>query len=306
MPQVFQGSASYPQPSPGPVLTIGNFDGVHRGHAHLVGRVVELAREHDVPACAFTFEPPPRAVLQPERRPPRILGIAEKIERLGALGIDQVVVETFDLDFAEHPPDWFLRTVLAERLQPSRMVVGHDFRFGKGRAGNIESVRAAFPELPLEQVGALQVDGTTASSSRVRELVALGELEQATALLGRHYGFDGEVVHGEGMGHGLGFPTANLHTDAELLPAGGVYAAELRLGDAWLPAVANLGVRPTFDGRRFAIEVHVLDFDGDLYDQRVRVRFVRRLRGEQRFSGPDALKAQIARDVRAAREALSA
>ncbi len=306
MPQVFQGSAAYPQPSPGPVLTIGNFDGVHRGHAHLIARVVELAREHDVPACAFTFEPPPRAVLQPERRPPRILGIAEKIERLGALGIDQVVVEAFDLDFAEHPPDWFLSTVLAARLRPSRMVVGHDFRFGKERAGNIVTVRTAFPELPLEQVDALQVDGITASSSRIRELVAQGDLDAATELLGRSYGFEGTVVRGEGLGHGLGFPTANLETEAELLPAGGVYAAQLRLGETWLPAVANLGIRPTFDGRRFAIEVHVLDFDGDLYDERVGVRFVRRLRGEQRFPGPDALKAQIARDVHAAREALSA
>lgn len=306
MPQVFQGSATYPQPGPGPVLTIGNFDGVHRGHAHLVARVVELARAHDVPACAFTFEPPPRAVLQPDRRPPRILGIAEKIERLGELGIDQVVVEAFDLDFAEHPPSWFLSTVLATRLRPSHMVVGHDFRFGKGRTGNIETVRAAFPDLPLEQVGALQVDGVTASSSRIREAVALGDLDRATALLGRPYGFAGRVVRGRGLGHGLGFPTANLETEAELLPAGGVYAAELRLGDRWLPAVANLGVRPTFDARRFAIEVHVLDFDGDLYDAEVRVRFVRRLRGEQRFSGPDALKDQIARDVHAARSALSA
>ncbi len=304
MPLLFQGSDAYPASDPGPVLTIGNFDGVHVGHAHLVERVVASAREHGVPACAFTFEPPPRAVLEPERRPPRILGIDEKVERLGALGIDQVVVERFDLHFAEQPPAWFLDTVLATRLRPSRLVVGHDFRFGKGRAGNIDTVKAAFPDLPLEQVGALEVDGRTASSSRIRELVANGEVAAAGRLLGRPYGFAGTVSHGAGLGRGLGFPTANVVPEAELLPARGVYAAQLQLGDTWLPAVANLGVRPTFEGRTFGVEVHVLDFEGDLYDQRVRVRFIQRLRSEQRFDGHPALVAQITQDVAQARRAL--
>lgn len=303
--QRISGSASYPAEQ-SPVLTIGNFDGVHLGHCALLARLVERAKELDAPACVYTFDPPPRAVLQPERCPPRILSLEQKLERLGQAGVQQVVVERFSLEFAAHPPEWFAHEIIGRRLRPQAMVVGYDFRFGRGRSGDAEGLARLRPGLSIEAMKPVLIDGLIASSSAIRERVAQGQVAAAAALLGRPFRVTGHVVHGDGRGRTIGFPTANLDSSAQLLPAPGVYAVEATdsLGRA-LPGVANLGFRPTFEGRSFTVEVHLLDFMGDLYGQQLQVDFLQRLRPEQRFAGVDALVKQIGLDVARAREVLA-
>jgi riboflavin kinase/FMN adenylyltransferase len=284
---------------------MGNFDGLHHGHRHLISRLVERARERSVPACVYTFDPPPRVVLAPTRHQPRIQSWTDKVRIMGELGVDQVVVERFTRSFARHPPGWFVDEVLGRRINPLAIVVGYDFRFGRARSGDVDTLRQALPELSIEQVEPLEMDGGVVSSSRIRALVTGGEVRIAAKLLGCDHVVRGTVVAGDARGRTMGFPTANLETDAELLPARGVYACRARSnGSEWRPAVANLGTRPTFDGRGFLVEVHILDFGDDLYGAELEVAFVDRLRGEQTFDGPNALRAQIQQDVLAARAAL--
>jgi len=300
-PEVIRGSQAWPGPAP--VLTIGNFDGVHRGHRKLLERLVERAREREAPATVYTFDPPPRVVLEPGRHPPRILSLSDKVDLLGRQGVERVVVETFDRRFARHPASWFIDEVLARRLAPLELIVGHDFRFGRGRAGNAELVKARAPELPFEQLEACREGEVVISSSRIREAVATGEVALAASMMGRCHRVRGLVVRGDGRGRTLGVPTANVDPVTELLPARGVYAVRLTEGDEPARAgVANLGLRPTFDGRRFTVEVHLFDFVGDLYDRQVSLDFVERIRGERRFAGVDSLVAQIHDDIRAARD----
>lgn len=304
-PRVFAGSAAYPKDGPGPVLSIGNFDGVHVGHQWLLEQVVARARELDVPACIYTFDPPPRAVLAPSLVRPRIAAWPEKIRLLGKSGIEQVVVERFTRAFAQHPPSWFVDEVLGRRLRPSAMVVGYDFRFGRARAGDLDLIRARLPDLPIHQVEAHQQGGIV-SSSRIREVVAAGDMRAAQALLGRPHRIHGTVVPGDKRGRQIGFRTANLESAAELVPPAGVYAVRARIdGGAWLDGVANLGERPTFGEGGFNIEVHLLDFRGDIYGSQVELAFVDRLRPERRFADLLALQAQIRADVVTARERLA-
>lgn len=305
-PRVFAGSAAYPADAPGPVLSIGNFDGVHVGHRWLLDQVVARAQTLDVPACIYTFDPPPRVVLAPSLVRPRVVAWPEKVRLLGKAGIDHVVVERFTRAFAQHPPNWFVDEVLGRRLRPSAMIVGYDFRFGRARAGDLDLIRARLPGLPVEQVDAHEQDGIV-SSSRIREAVAGGDMRGAQRLLGRPHRIHGTVVPGDQRGRRLGFPTANLETAAELLPPPGVYAVRARIdGGEWRDGVANLGARPTFDKGGFSIEVHLLDFRRDIYGSQVELAFVDRIRAERRFEGVDALLAQIRRDVATARERLAA
>ena len=286
-----------------PVATIGNFDGVHRGHRRLLDRLLETAEAHGAPSLVYTFEPAPQRVLRPDACPPRILPVGEKLRLLGEAGVDLVVIEAFSRDFGQNPPEWFAHEVLEARLNPVAMVVGYDFRYGRARAGNLDLLRKQLPDLSVEAVDALVLeDGTTVSSSRIREAVATGDLARAETLLGRPFHLRGTVIEGDARGRRLGFPTANLSREGELLPPPGVYAVDVDVvGGEPHRGVANLGLRPTFEGRRFAIEVHLLDFDADLYGERLDVHFRARLREERRFEGIDALKGQIDRDIEAAR-----
>ena len=305
MPQIFAGSAAYDAQGSSPVVTIGNFDGLHQGHRSLITRLVMCARKAGAPSLVYTFDPPPRVVLAPNRRQPRIQSWPDKVRIMGELGVDQVVVERFTRSFARHPPDWFVEEILRRRLSPQALVLGYDFRFGSDRSGDVNTVRKAFPDIPIEQVNALELEGGIVSSSRIRSLVNSGEVEQASRLLGCPHVVRGTVVHGAARGRSMGFPTANIETDAELLPAQGVYACRARAnGGSWLSAVANLGTRPTFDGQGFLVEVHLLDFSGDLYGSEMEVAFFGRIRGEQTFDGLEALKHQIEKDVKRARELL--
>ena len=305
MPEIFAGSAAYPVPSPAPVLSVGNYDGLHLGHRHLLKALVDKAAALGAPACVYTFDPPPRVVLAPQQHQPRIQSWPDKVRILGELGVDQVIVERFSRAFAQHPPQWFAAEVLGRRIQPRAMVLGYDFRFGRARAGDIHLLRGLLPDTPIEQVDALKIDGGIVSSSVIRSMVLDGEVARSAHLLGLPHRISGTVVDGDKRGRTIGFPTANLDTDAQLLPKNGVYAVRARVdGSQWIDGVANLGERPTFDGRRFLIEVHLIDFSGDVYGREMEVGFIKRLRDEQRFDGPDALVAQIRADVAEARVAL--
>lgn len=282
-------------------MAIGNFDGVHRGHLAVIEVLREAAARLGAATCVYTFQPAPTAVVAPERHQPRIQTLHDRVAALLAAGVDHVVVDAFTPEFAAQSAERFTRSVLAERLRTRALVVGHDFRFGNMRAGNAGSIRALLPGVEVDEVGALVHDGEPISSSRVRRAVAHGDMRLAAQLLGRPHVATGTVVHGDHLGRTLGFPTANLELAEELRPGHGVYAA--RVG-AQL-AVVNVGLRPTVSGESFRIEAHLLDFAGDLYGQQLRVALVEKLRDEQRFSGVDALRAQIARDVVHARRVLA-
>ncbi|NOY27131.1 MAG: bifunctional riboflavin kinase/FAD synthetase [Oligoflexia bacterium] len=306
MPEVVAGSAAYPPDGPGPVVTIGNFDGVHFGHRALLRRLVAAARQRDTAAVVYTFEPSPRTVLSPHQAMPRILAWPDKVRLLGQVGVDRVVVERFTPAFAQHPPDWFAKEVLKRRLRAQSLVVGYDFRFGRARGGDVPLLRKLLPSLEIEQVDAAQIDAVVASSSAVRRRVAEGRVSDAARLLGRAHFVRGTVVAGDRRGRMIGFPTANVQTDAELLPAQGVYAVWARVdGGAAVPGVANLGMRPTFDGTDCQLEVHLLDRGEDLYGRELQVDFVAHLRDECRFDGVDSLVAQIREDASQARRILS-
>ncbi len=306
-PEVFEGSASYPSPSPGPVLTIGNFDGVHRGHLHLLGRLVDEARAAGGPACVYTFDPAPRDVLRPGNPIPRIQTLGERIACLGRAGVDHVVVEPFTRALGALDAQAFAKVILRERLGVRGLVVGYDFRFGRGREGTVDDLRRVLG-VPIAQVDPHAPGGEVISSSRIRQAVRDGDVREAARLLGRAHVVSGTVVRGDARGRALGFPTANLAPHTALVPANGIYAVWVELGDGVRrEGAASLGVRPTFaDGDDHRVEVHLLDFSGDLYGREARVEFVERLRGEEAFATPEALIARIAQDVRDARAVLRA
>lgn len=290
------------------VVTPGNHDGVHLGHRALLSAARARAARDGSSATALTFDPHPAAVLAPDRAPPLLTTIDRRRELLLALGADSVFVQRFDRAFASESPEEFVRSMLVDELHASGVVVGRDFHFGRGRAGDV----AKLAELgrahgfDVTTVDPVLVDGEVVSSTRIRAALRQGDVQLASRLLGRVHDVDGRVVRGDGRGRSIGVPTANLDCDPILLPADGVYAVVARvLGeDAILRGVANLGVRPTFAAGR-SVEVHFFDLDRDLYDARLRVGFVERLRAERKFDGIDALKAQIARDASDARERLA-
>jgi riboflavin kinase/FMN adenylyltransferase len=311
-PAVFQGSLPYADRADAraPVVTVGNFDGVHRGHQALLSRVVERARAEGGPSAVFTFDPPPVEVLRPDKAPGRLQSLDEKIRCLGEVGIDQVVVEPFDREYARHEARWFAEEVLGRRLGARALVLGWDFRFGKDRSGGLEDLRH-WLSVPVEQFDPVELAGAPLSSSRIREAISRGDVARAADMLGRPFALSGRVVRGDQRGRTIGFPTVNIATAPNrLLPANGVYAVRARIlpGGPALPAVANLGVRPTFDGvtPRPLLEVHLLDWQGDLYGAELEVELVERIREERRFPGIDALVAQIRADAARAAELLSA
>jgi riboflavin kinase/FMN adenylyltransferase len=290
-----------------PVLTLGNFDGVHLGHQAIFRKVVERAKEAKGTAIAFTFEPHPLKVLAPDRSPRLLNTFHGKMKLMECAGIQVVVCADFDREFAEQNPEEFARRVLVEGLDVREVYVGYDYAFGKGREGSIASLKAMGEQygFVVGVVDAVQVNGTAVSSSRVRDVVTEGRVEEAPKYLGRFYAIEGNVVHGASRGHTLGFPTANIQTVNELLPAFGVYAVRAHLGGRTVAGAASIGVRPTFGDGPVSIEVFLFDFDGDLYGKHVEVEFIKRLRGERKFPDADELVSQMHRDVEEARSILA-
>lgn len=303
-------------PRSGDVVTVGTFDGVHVGHREIMRTVVARARARGTRAVVYTFDPHPRKVLQAGDAPGLLTTLEQKLELLGALGIERTVIEPFDAAFSRIPPEVFFRDVLDARLRPAEVYVGFNFRFGHHREGSKGTLTELGPRLGIEVtiVPEVTVEGEPVSSTRIRRLLAAGEVEHAARLLGRPYAVRGRVATGDRRGRTLGFPTANLEPENEVLPELGVYAGRVRFLDPGEPpagselaAVTNVGRRPTFDsGDRIVAESPLLDFVGDVYGRRVEVSFTDRLRAEQRFPGVDALKAQIARDAAEARRRLGA
>lgn len=300
--RVFRG---FLRPVPGPTaIAIGNFDGVHRGHGALLGRLGEVARHSVLPPTVLTFEPHPREFFSPASAPARLTTLREKLELLAEAGVEQAMVCRFNAGFATLSADQFIEQVLVQGLRVRHLIIGDDFRFGRGRAGDFALLQRAGTRhgFAVEAMGSVTVDGERVSSSGVRAALAAGDMAQAASLLGRPYIIDGKVAHGDKVGRQLGFATANIRIKHNPLPMTGVFAVQVGgLGAEPLPGVANLGIRPTVGGTRPLLEVHLFDFDRDIYGAHLSVRFVHKLRNEQRFPNFDALKAQIAADAVAAR-----
>jgi riboflavin kinase/FMN adenylyltransferase len=296
------------------VLTVGNFDGLHLGHRALLEAVRARARALGRSTAVYTFDPHPRRVLFPDRPQPRLMTFPQLRAELEASGIDALVREHFTPEFAALSPEEFLRGVIGARVGPCEVFVGRDFHFGKGRAGSGEWLRASAPALGIrvEILEQVRAGGIDVSSTRVREALARGDVAEASLCLGRAYTIWGRVVEGDRRGRTLGFPTANLSPENELVPGNGVYATSVRLfqgerlGPTAHPAVTNIGTRPTFEPGRVGVETHLLDFAGDLYGRRLALAFHARIRAERRFSGPDELARQIGEDAARARELLRA
>lgn len=288
------------------VLTIGNFDGVHRGHRALLERLIAKARECALPATVLTFDPHPREFLNPAQAPARLSNFREKITLLAECGVDRVHVCRFNAALADLTAEDFIETVLVKGLSVRHLIIGDDFCFGKGRKGNFAMFQQAGIAhcFGTEAMRTVTQDHLRISSSAVRDALAAGNIEQARALLGRAYVIAGRVVQGDKIGRTLGFPTLNLRIKHTLLPIAGVFAVTVSGIDAQpLPGVANIGVRPTVaSGLRPVLEVHLLDFDRDIYGAHVSVNFLHKLRGEEKFASLNLLKAQIGRDVVAARD----
>jgi riboflavin kinase/FMN adenylyltransferase len=287
-------------------LAIGVFDGVHIGHQALVRAVAERARAESSTAVAATFEPLPIQVLAPGAPPSALSDIDERTQRLLAAGAKMVAVFDFTAELAGLPPEDFCRR-LAAAGDVRRICVGDDFQFGRDRSGDVHALRRLGTEhgFTVDIAAPVTVDGRIVSSTRIRNALLAGEIEEAAGLLGRHYAVTGTVEHGDKRGRALGFPTVNLRTPPErLLPRDGIYAVWAWVEGRRVMAAASLGVRPTFGGGARRLEAYLLDWEGDVYGDRVRVEFVRRLRDELRFASAEELSAQIAKDVAQTREAL--
>jgi riboflavin kinase/FMN adenylyltransferase len=286
-------------------LTIGNFDGVHLGHQAMLAELKRAATRLGLPACVLTFEPHPREFFAPDKAPTRLTSLREKLELLAACGVDRVHVCRFNYAFAQTTAEDFVDGIIARGLGARWVLVGDDFRFGARRAGSLVMLKQAAPRLGLEvaALASVTLDGERVSSTALRQALAAGDLERAGRLLGRAYSISGRVVRGDGLGRKLGFPTANVQMKHNRPPLTGIFAVRLRgAASEPLPAVASLGVRPTVKQQGAPVlEVHALDFSGDLYRRHVRVEFLHRLRDEEKYADLATLTRQIALDAKNAR-----
>ena len=287
----------------GTVLTLGVFDGLHLGHQRIMQTVVESANETGAVPTVITFDPHPRAVLHPENAPPLLQTLDQRLANFEVLGIKQTIVIRFDKEFAGIDAETFLRDIVHERLQAREVFLGKGFFFGKNRGGNIALLREMSKKLGFfaDEVAEVRLRGHRISSSKIRQLLAEGRVNLARRMLGRPYGVEGQIIHGLQRGRTIGFPTANLHPHNRVIPKFGVYATATLIDGKWRRSITNVGVRPTFDDdQNPSIESYIFDFDGDLYGDVLRVRFLHRIRDERKFASIDELRAQIERDTRRA------
>lgn len=301
--QVFRGN---PARADRPIaLTIGNFDGVHLGHRAMIARLADAARPLGLPVSVMTFEPQPQEFFAPDQAPARLTTLREKLELLAACGVDRTYVFRFGFGFAQLGADEFVTRILRDGLAVDRLLVGDDFRFGARRAGDISFLKQASSRagFTVDAMPSVVAAGDRVSSTAVRACLERGDFDGAQALLGRRYAISGRVVRGDQLGAKLGYPTANVQLKRLRAPLSGIFVVEVTgLGAEARPGVASLGVRPTVKERgRPTLEVHLFDFDGRLYGRRIGVRFLEKLRDEQKFADLDALVAQMDRDAAAAR-----
>jgi len=284
-------------------VTIGNFDGVHLGHQKILRSVVEHARRTNSLAVAITFDPHPFRVVRPDAAPPMIETLEQRLAHIEALGLDAVLVLSFDRALASSSPEEFVQRILGDCLHACAVLVGENFRFGHRQAGDVSLLRklSGTMNFDVDSVPPVAFRGTIVSSTAVRTAVTGGRVAWAARLLGRPFALAGEIKPGTGTGRRFVFPTLNLSTAQELLPAHGVYATEAIVDGKVYRAATNVGIRPTFDGTRLTIESHLFDFSKEITSGPLEIRFWHRLRDERKFSGPEALREQIQRDIVRAR-----
>ncbi len=285
-----------------PSVAIGNFDGVHLGHRELLSRTVRSAHERGKEAVVYTFDPHPRVVLNKVQDVPRINTEKEREQILEDIGIDVLILAEFTPEYASQAPEQFVENTLVEELGVRSLFVGENYRFGKGRAGTAAMLKKTGHELgfTVHIIPSVKVEGVVVSSSGIRSLLLSGEIRRANELLGRYFRIGGKVIHGHSRGKKLGFPTANIKPDPKLCPPDGVYAVYCILEDdphKMLPGLMNIGWNPTFKDRKASYETHILDFDRDIYGQRMEILMVDRIRPELTFKGIEDLKEQIRKDI---------
>jgi len=289
----------------GCAATIGSFDGVHLGHQAVLAQLAEQGRKLQLPVTLITFEPQPREYFMPDVTPPRLTRFREKLEVLQHCGIDRVVCLRFNDQLAELAPEAFIQRILLDGLAVKYLVVGDDFRYGKARSGNYEMLEQAGNRhgFPVVNTHTFCVGSARVSSTRIREALQQGDLSGAESLLGRPFWMSGRVAHGDKRGRTIGFPTANIFLHRTAVPVDGVFAVEMHgIDEQPLPGVANVGTRPTVGGTRSLLEVHLFDFDREIYGRHVRVSFLKKLRPERRFDSFEKLKQQILQDAGQARD----
>ena len=287
-----------------PVLALGNFDGLHRGHRKILDRMRRVAEERGATSVIMTFDPHPPRVVRPDKAPPLLMTKAQKLEAIADAGVQGAAIVRFTPELSNWEPETFVRTVLVDWLRVAEVWVGANFLFGHDRSGNFSMLRVlgARYGFKAEKIDPVRYKEFVVSSTRIRRLVGEGRVDEAGALLGHQYFLDGTIVRGDERGRTIGFPTANLCTENELLPPHGVYATSARIADIVYASVTNVGTRPTVDASgRTVIETHIFNLDRDLYRQSIRVGFVQRLRDERRFESLDLLRAQIEADCQRAR-----
>lgn len=298
---------SITKPFTNSVITLGNFDGLHLGHQGLIRMVIGRAREIQGQSMVVTFRPHPLKILAPEKCPPLISIYEEKIKLFEKLGIDVLVKIPFTLNFAEMSPKEFVKTILCDLLGAKEIYVGFNYRFGKGRKGTTQTLKAMGEKFGfrVNEVEQISLNNEVISSTKIRQLLKAGEVGHAAGLLGRPYAITGIVIKGDSRGKTLGFPTANIASRHTIIPSNGVYAVRLFVRDKHYDGIVNIGVRPTFDKHAFAIEAHVFDFHEDLYGEEITIFFIKKLRQEKKFDSSDALIAQITRDISEAKKVLA-
>jgi riboflavin kinase/FMN adenylyltransferase len=286
-----------------PVLTIGNYDGLHLGHKRIMERIQEKARDLNGTSMLMTFHPHPLTILRPDKFIGLITPLHVKKRLIEEAGIDVLIIIPFTDDFRDITPEAFVDNLLVKKLGIKGLIVGYDFKFGKEGKGNVEHLAFHSTEYGFffEIQGAITFDGEKVGSNRIRKMIQEGDVGKAALHLDRPYMIEGTVVKGEGRGRTIGFPTINLKTEFPLIPKRGVYIADVDVGGKRYSAVTNIGYNPTFDGQSLTIETYILDFSGDLYDQEIALYFLERIRDEVRFSSVDELKERIWKDVEVAR-----
>jgi riboflavin kinase/FMN adenylyltransferase len=299
---IWNGIDSYPEGAPPAVGTIGNYDGVHLGHQAILERVTREAAARDAPSLLITFSPHPLSIVDPERKPKRLQNRGQKLESLRRTGLSDLLILGFTPALASLSGEEFFGRLIADRIPLASIHVGENFRFGRGREGDLELLRSIGESHGFEVRGVppVRADGHVISSTAVRRALADGDVALARRMLGRPHVVAGEVVHGDGRGRLLDCPTANIEPDNEVLPRPGVYVSETRVIAGRFPSVTNVGLRPTFGGERVTVETHLLEVREDLYHEQIEVHFLERLRDEKRFDDATELADQIARDRAAA------
>ena len=305
--KVIKGTEGVSPEDKGAFITIGNFDGVHLGHRQIFQRLIHEAHEEKRQALLVTFAPHPKMVMHPERRPFYLLTtLEEKIKLLESLGLDAVFLIPFTLGYAETTSESFIMDFLWKNLQVRKIFIGHDYKFGKGKTGNGDLLASYGEKLGFDVavVDAFSVGDIVVSSTSIRKAILEGDVKKAALLLGRPYNMSGAVIEGKRRGGAIGFPTANIKPHKDLLPGKGVYAAVVNLEGKRYQSVLNIGHNPTFGDVQLSLEVHLMDFNGDIYGKPLEILFIDRIRKERRFSGPEELSLQIKKDGDRARAIL--